>query len=291
MINAPDYDSNLVVGPTGLSAAVLMSDYANESYGYRIQRPTGRPDWLITYTTGGQGKYQLEQTTHKCQPGDVVLIKPGAEHDYATATDEQSWQFYWAHFIPEWHWRQWLGLPELAPGLFVASIENHLTGRRLESAFERLVRDNRDPGPFRELLSLNALEEVFILVAQQYQTGLASPMDPRIGEVLRQISYNFQKRLTVTALAKSVALSPSRLAHLFKEQTGEPLMQTLLNMRLWQASRLLEFTPRPVGEIAHEVGFQSVYYFSRQFKVHYGVSPTAYRSATIQAIKPAGLPE
>jgi AraC family transcriptional regulator of arabinose operon len=286
MINMPKHNSNLVMGPSGLSATVLMSDYADEPYGYRIQRSMGRPDWLITYTTGGEGIYRLGETTYRCRPGNVVLLGPGAEHDYATATIRRNWQFFWAHFVPERHWRQWLALPEVAPGLSVAQVENQLVGHRLKTAFERLVQDNRNPDPFQELLSLNALEEVLILVSQQYQIGRVRPMDARIGEVLRQISDNFQEPLTVTALAESVALSPSRLAHLFREQTGETPIQTLLKMRLWQASRLLEFTPHPVGEIAREVGFQSAYYFSRQFKAHYGLSPTAYRNAVARPVKP-----
>ena len=225
--------------------------------------------------------------TRKCHPGDVVLVGPGTEHDYATATGGRNWQFFWAHFIPEWHWRQWMGLPEVAPGLFIAPVENQVVGHRLETAFERLVQDNRNPDPFQELLALNALEEVLILVSQQYRAGLARPVDARIGAVLRQISDNFQNPLTVATLAETVALSPSRLAHLFREQTGESPIQALLKMRLWQATRLLEFTPRPVGEIAREVGFQSAYYFSRQFKTHYGLSPTAYRRAVTRPAKPA----
>jgi transcriptional regulator GlxA family with amidase domain len=67
------------------------------------------------------------------------------------------------------------------------------------------------------------------------------------------------------------------VAHLFKEATGESIMATLLKLRLSQARRLLEFTNRPVGEIARSVGFQSSFHFSRQFKSFYGLSPQIYR--------------
>ena len=48
---------------------------------------------------------------------------------------------------------------------------------------------------------------------------------------------------------------------------------------LRQAARLLLFTALGIEEVARQVGFQSAFYFSRQFKQHYGLSPSAYRLA------------
>ena len=56
-------------------------------------------------------------------------------------------------------------------------------------------------------------------------------------------------------------------------------MATLTRLRLSQARRMLEFTNRPVGEIARSVGFQSSYHFSRQFKSSFGLSPQIYRTS------------
>ncbi|MBC8074887.1 MAG: helix-turn-helix transcriptional regulator, partial [Chloroflexales bacterium] len=83
--------------------------------------------------------------------------------------------------------------------------------------------------------------------------------------------------VNVAALAREIGLSPSRLSHLFKQQVGSSIVETALALRLRQAARLLAFTQHPVATIAHEAGFQSAFYFSRQFKAYYGQSPSAYR--------------
>ena len=44
-----------------------------------------------------------------------------------------------------------------------------------------------------------------------------------------------------------------------------------------EAARLLAFTDRTVGEIAHATGFADQLYFSRSFRRHRGEAPTAYR--------------
>jgi len=128
-------------------------------------------------------------------------------------------------------------------------------------------------------LALNALEEMLILCAQQ-AARLRTPMrDQRVEQVLRYLEQHFPEEITVRDLAQLVALSPSRLAHLFTQQTGQALLETLLVIRLRQAARLLIFTALGVEEVARQVGFQSAFYFSRQFKRRYGLSPTAYRQA------------
>jgi AraC family transcriptional regulator of arabinose operon len=95
--------------------------------------------------------------------------------------------------------------------------------------------------------------------------------------VLQVLSQRYPEPLSVAGLAGLVGLSPSRLTHLFKETVGASIVQTVLQLRLRQAARLLEFTDLTVAEIAAQVGFESAFYFSRQFKAHYGVSPSTYR--------------
>ena len=52
----------------------------------------------------------------------------------------------------------------------------------------------------------------------------------------------------------------------------------VIQLRLNQAARLLEHTVDDIGAIAREVGFGSPYYFSRQFRRHFGMSPRRYRA-------------
>ena len=256
---------------------ILVANHFRASYGYRVRRPAGTRDWLLTLTLAGAGCYCLADQTYQCRAGDLLLLEPGAVHDYATLNREEPWEFYWVHFLSRPHWGEWMQLPECMPGLRGVTIDNVLLKQRVEPAFIRLLAELRNSTRFQIDLAANALEEILICIAQHTACSKPPALDSRIDTVLHWLNIHYSEPITINALAHQVSLSPSRLSHLFKEQVGRSIIETMLSIRLHQTERLLQYTSLHVGEIAQEVGFQSASYFSRQFKTRYGLSPEAYR--------------
>lgn len=261
----------------GPPVGIWVANHFRASYGYHVRRPAGTHDWLLTFTVAGVGCYRFGDQSHLCRTGDMILLEPGAMHDYATLYKEQPWEFYWVHFLPRPHWAEWLQLPARAAGLRGVKIEDNLLARRIERTFVRLLDDLHNSTHFQMDLAANALEEILLCIAQQQARTKPHTLDPRINTILQRLQANYREPITIAALAQQVALSPSRLSHLFKEQVGRSIIETILTIRLHQTERLLKYTSLHIGEIAQEVGFQSASYFSRQFKAHYGLSPDAYR--------------
>lgn len=82
--------------------------------------------------------------------------------------------------------------------------------------------------------------------------------------------------LDVDALARGVGLSVSQIHRLFPSATGSP-MRRLWAMRLERACELLQAAQMPrLGDVAWLCGFESQAHFSRLFKQHHGMSPSAY---------------
>ncbi|MGH3147254.1 MAG: helix-turn-helix domain-containing protein, partial [Rubrobacter sp.] len=150
---------------------------------------------------------------------------------------------------------------------------------RARQALVSLRADALSTGELSRELALNGLEEVLLLTAREDGDDGGRPMDPRVRRVLDLISSDPAAGYDVPSLAREVALSPSRLSHLFKQEVGEPVMAAVARLRLLQAARLLEHTVDSVGAISREVGFSSPYYFSRRFRRHFGVSPREFRNA------------
>jgi AraC family transcriptional regulator of arabinose operon len=166
----------------------------------------------------------------------------------------------------------------VAEALLFLHISDESILSRMNQAFDRLIADNRAASnSFREELGLNSLEEILLLAASASPREAIDSLDPRIGEILNLLTSNIKKNFNIQELAQAVCLSPSRLTHLFKEQTGDSILETLLKIRLRQAAKLLELTSRQVTEIAADVGFQSPDYFSSKFRQYFGENPTGYR--------------
>jgi AraC-like DNA-binding protein len=103
-------------------------------------------------------------------------------------------------------------------------------------------------------------------------------MDHRINIVISHMKHDpDNSQDSLKELAASFNLSPSRLAHLFKAETGTPFTHYLRNRRMLRAKQLLEGTFLSIKEIASQVGVHDESHFVRDFKKLYGVRPTQWR--------------
>jgi AraC family transcriptional regulator of arabinose operon len=269
-------------------ASVLVTGYFKEQYGYATYRPRGSGNWLVTYTLQGEGLYRQQGLEMRALPGDMVLLRPGAEHDYSVPSGG-SWEFLWAHFQPRVSWLAWWQWSEVGYGLYKAYLSAASVRDRVLKAFLKLHADagvlpalNKEHNEevsvlLQRELAINGLEEVMLLAARE-QRQKQRNLDPRIQTVLTLMSEDLAAPHSLESLASAVALSPSRLAHLFKLEVGDSITQMLIDLRLNKAARLLEFTNYSVGIIAEETGFHSIFYLSRQFRRRFGVSPQGYRA-------------
>lgn len=254
---------------------VLVTGHFREQFGYRVRRPGGSGNWLLTYTLDGQGLYREPGPDLLVKPGDVVLLGPDVPHDYSVP-EGGFWEFLWAHFQPRLEWFGWWSPLVGGEGPGVARLQTLGARERVRRSFLRLHADALAGGELSRELALNGLEEVLLIAVREGAGG--RPVDPRVRRVLDLISSDLAATHDVPGLAMEVALSPSRLSHLFKQETGDSVMGTVIQLRLNQAARLLEHTVDDIGSIAREVGFDSPYYFSRRFRRHFGMSPRQYRA-------------
>jgi AraC family transcriptional regulator of arabinose operon len=105
-------------------------------------------------------------------------------------------------------------------------------------------------------------------------------MDWRIEKVIQHLGQRgctLEPRSAITDLARSVNLSPSRLRHLFKAETGLGLKKCLIESRLETGRELLESSLLTVKEITARVGYIHASHFVRDFKRTYQSTPAHYR--------------
>ena len=97
-------------------------------------------------------------------------------------------------------------------------------------------------------------------------------------KVLALMREEFRRETSLTEMAESVNLSPSRLRYLFKTHVGIPPAQYLRAFRMERAKELLETTFLSVKEIRTTIGVNDHSHFIREFKKFYGMTPAQYRT-------------
>ena len=84
--------------------------------------------------------------------------------------------------------------------------------------------------------------------------------------------------MSLTLLSQNLLISPSYLCSIFKKIKGISVNQYINQTRLKKARELLTDTGLTLTEIAERVGYNDLFYFSKVFKRHFGVSPSAYKA-------------
>jgi transcriptional regulator GlxA family with amidase domain len=102
-------------------------------------------------------------------------------------------------------------------------------------------------------------------------------IDPRVRRVADLMHCKLDRKLQVSQLAGTVALSASRLRHLFKNQLGASPTHYLKSLRMHQAERLLETSALSVKEIAACLSYGDPSRFVEDFRKTLGLSPLRYR--------------
>ncbi|MEQ4719194.1 AraC family transcriptional regulator [Nonomuraea sp. B19D2] len=285
------------------AAELTIVGHYDKAPGYATRRPTGSPSWLLLWTEAGAGLVEQGGASFAARGGDLVVLGSGVSQYYRVLAGEERWRFWWVHFQPRPPWAAWL-----AP--YARGDGGHLVGGvpagvhgRIGLAFERALQDARwvpdaplptgapvptdvrvpavvVAGAARELV-LGAVEEVLVLATASARPEAARRSDEgdeRVGRALALIAAEPGAPHSVASLARAVALSPSRFAHLFAAETGRTPMQAVRAARVRHAASLLEVTDLDVGQVAAACGFVSPFHFSRAFKREYGLPPRDYRA-------------
>lgn len=104
--------------------------------------------------------------------------------------------------------------------------------------------------------------------------GLARRHERRAKEILLA---NMGGQVGLEELARECGLSRSHFARAFKATVGSSPFQWLISQRVERAKSMLLHTDLPVGEIGLSCGFSDQSHFSRVYRNHTGLTPTAWR--------------
>ncbi|PRX70753.1 two-component system response regulator YesN [Cohnella sp. SGD-V74] len=87
------------------------------------------------------------------------------------------------------------------------------------------------------------------------------------------------EELSLTKLAEIVYLSPPYLSRMYKQMTGQGLLEYINETRIQRGKLLLKQSDKKIHDIASEVGFESAPYFTRLFRKKMGMTPQEYRES------------
>src|ERR1043166_3979149 len=99
-------------------------------------------------------------------------------------------------------------------------------------------------------------------------------LDERVSKVLSTIRQRDDLRMSIEDAAALAYLSPSRFAHLFKQQVGLPFRRYMLWKKLSRAMLVIG-RDETISTAAHEADFADAAHLTRTFYLMFGMPPSA----------------
>lgn len=218
-----------------------------------------------------------EDGLQPCPPHGMVVWTAGMAHRYGCP--DRAWDHTWIH--PSGHL---VGALVGEVGIPVNRILVLPDPQILEQAIAEIhaeVRCHHPPDP----VILRCRFEILVRTLRRaVLPTAATPVIPeRLLAVKEHLDSHYAEPLTLAALARRAGLSTPHFSREFRRCFRTSPIDYLIRLRMQKAQYLLMDEHRNVTEVAAEVGYDNLFYFSRLCKQHFGHSPRELRRSWRQA--------
>ena len=236
-------------------------------------------DYQVQLVYGGSASIVVNDKHYAVKEGDVVFIPQYAAHQFQAKKDGlKTLEVKFSTQDPE--------MLEL-----LSHIDHHFSvkDKQLYTLFGRIVEEGLHQSLGYKTMCDALLVESLTLMMRYCSNATpeleasrikfpetpasTSPAIQAANEyIFRHINTNF----SIVDLAKGCGYNQDYLYRTIKKAFGISAIQYVNQLRFEQAKRLMEHTDLSLSEIAWNLGFDSIQYFSKFFRQHAGTSPTEY---------------
>lgn len=103
--------------------------------------------------------------------------------------------------------------------------------------------------------------------------------EERLSEILKYLEYHICEKLAVKDICNEFSMSRSAVQLLFHEQLNCGVIDYFNQMKIQRAKAIIRDGSMNLTEIAYFLSYSSLPYFSKQFRLATGMSPSAYASS------------
>lgn len=130
---------------------------------------------------------------------------------------------------------------------------------------------------FSILYDLSLSSSIKELSSRSFTSNLQKYDSRRIEKAFNFLLDNFDKDIGLGDVASLIGMSDSAFSRFFKQRTGRTLVESLIDIRIGHASRMLVDTTHSISEVSHACGFNNLSNFNRIFKKKKGCTPSEFR--------------
>jgi len=221
---------------------------------------------------------------------ELVLVGPNLQHAWFThkcrskEIKEITIQFHKDLFDDKFLRRNQLSFIR---ALFEKSLRGILFSRETTQQLAPRITDLNQKHGFDSVLELISIlhdlstsRNIRILSDSSFNdNGQLTYNSRRVEKTFEYMNQNFDRPVALGEVARLANMSEVSFSRFFRQRTGNTFIDSLTEIRLGHASRMLIDTTQSIAEVAYNCGFNNISNFNRIFKKKKGCTPKEFRES------------
>lgn len=246
-------------------------------------------DYLeLAFVMSGVGRYRIADKIYDVKEGDLLIFNPGVKHQALLPEGKElgTTEFF-------------VGFSDIQlQGMYKNYIPLSTEGNILHTSGELRQKIFKICSAMETEKTLSEQGRYFVMKAYLMQLlvyvirAFSKPVEAApsgyafesvnkkyvVEQIVNYFEDHYSEKISLERIAENMYLSTFYISKIFKSETGDTPIHHLINIRLEKAREILEKRPgMNIKEVAAMVGYEDAYHFSKQFKKHYGISPSQVR--------------
>lgn len=263
--------------PVCVHIDVLNSEYVEEHQ---------HEYYELLYVEKGRIDYLLGNEVYNLLPGDILLIPPKTKHKLLSFLDNEtsrfvlmcSRKFLKKHSTPQ---TNLLTICNKAINNNIYQLKfNDFQKLELEKNLYSISKMMLENSFGIDLLYIHKFIKIIITIIDlsiqnDNEEELMYNKNETISRIIKYINDNLSKKIVIEDISNHLALSVSRISHIFKNETGISILKYINKKRLQLAKDLIQKGESFIN-ISIKCGFQDYTSFFRTFKKEFNITPGEY---------------
>lgn len=228
--------------------------------------------WELTYVDKGELLTTIDRVSYHLKQGDLIFYAPMQFHTQSTF-EKISSSYLTINFKMNFNHADLL-----CNKIFSLKRDSYFIVTKL---IEELSNDNL----YSNDLSLCYLKQLIIQMLRLDNSHFHSKPTTHmqqtyenelLNDILLYIDDNIYEKISVSTLCDHFCISTSMLHSLFRKNMNNTAKNYINELKLSKSKELIRNSTHTLSEISEMLGFSSIHYFSKKFKLYFNISPTEY---------------
>lgn len=249
----------------------FMGGYERCLPNYRILR-RNFPHWIIEIIMGGQGNLDFVDSHHPLSLGSVFAYGPRIPHQFQTNPEDclKKYFFIWGTESPPPVFHQFGFIPGRHENLAIGSDIFHWCDLILQ---EGQLEEQGHVDTVDNLLTILMRK----LASHRSDENRTPQREKILLKAMESINRDYRRLGSLEELSQAVGVSSPYLCRIFKSHRCGSPYKALVWRKMQSAFQMLQEGDRTISDVAHSLGYDDPFHFTRVFKRHYGYSPSHLR--------------